>query len=333
MKKLLGHNGKVTPDSLRLSEHFLLSDFMGCNSVYAKGYANVFPEDVGRLREGRTLAEKVLEPLLEYSKLSITYGFISPELSKLIVKYQDPSKPSYHRWDSGAACDVILHDRIATEPPIASAFWMDENLPVSRVITYSESPCICVASRAEEIAKGDPRRALYENRYVGVRKPQYINYSSAPATRRRQKQEMELEHPWEGNGFPSYHGGGILQAQHIRTSKYTVLSDFLYSDRAVMEGYANPYDNHIEPFEQAGTLYDDLIEELGIKRLSIVRGYESPTWASGKHNWKKEICLIVVPPSSTEPSDVCDAALSLLMVTQAKVISGTNRVGIVCQLP
>ena len=305
---------------------------MGCNSVYAKGYKNSIPDEA-KLWEGEVLAKKILEPLLARSRLSITYGFISPELSKQVVKYQDPNKPSYHRWDDGAACDVILHDRIAVEPPIASAFWIDENLPVSRVITYSESPCICVASRYIEIDKGDPRRALYENRYVGSRKPEYINYSQNPTTRRRQKQEMELEHPWEGGGFPSYHGGGILQAQHIRTSKYTVLSDFLFSERAVLDGHANPYDDHLEPFEYAGELYDDLVEDLGIRRLSIVRGYESPTWITSKHNWKKEICLIVVPPESVKPSDVCDAALSLLMVTQAKVISGTRRVGIVCPLP
>lgn len=332
MKKLLGHNGKVTPDSLRLSTHFLLSDFMGCNSVYAKGYANVFPEDVGRLREGRALAEKVLEPLLEYSRLSITYGFISPELSKLIVKYQDPSKPSYHRWDSGAACDVILHDRIATEPPIASAFWMDENLPVSRVITYSESPCICVASRAEEIAKGDPRRALYENRYIGERKPQYINYSSSPATRRKQKQEMILEHPWEGGGYPSYHGGGIRQSQHIRTSQYTVLSDFLYSDRAVEGGYVNMTDA-ADYASIAGEAYDGIVDALDIRRMSIVRGFESPAWIDSRHNWLQDIRFIVVPPNDTDPDDVVSAARSLDSVTDSRVISGTRRVGIVCRIP
>ena len=313
------------PTTVRLSEHFLLSDFMGCNSVYAKGYPNVFDGDPKKLREGKTLCQEVLEPLLAYSHLSISYGFISPDLSRLIVKYQDPDKPSYHRWDAGAACDVVLHDRDAlNEPPIFSAFWIDENLPVSRVITYSESPYICVGSRYEEVHKGDHRRALYENRYVGERKPKYIAYSNSPTARRRQKQDCVLEFDWRGAGYPTYHGGGTQQLHHIRTSDFTMLSDFLYSEEAVTNGYANtPTQRGMKKFRRAGALYDALLRALDIRRLSIVRGYESPSWSDSRHDWARGIYLVVIPPEGTDPQDVADAAAELPGVHTAK--AGKNR--------
>ncbi len=300
---------------------------MGCNSVYAKGYANVFSGDSAVMKEGVTLCERILEPLLAYSRLSISYGYVSPALSRLIVKYQDPDKPSYHRWDNGAACDVVLHD--IEDPPAMSAFWIDKNLPVSRTITYSESPFICVASRAAEIDMGDPRRALYENRYVGTKKPEYISYSNNPTTRKRQKDEFKLEFDWHGGGYPSYHGGGIRQAQHIRTSKFTVLSDLLYSD-IVATGARNVLpESKIGQASLAGTVYDMLLHATGVRRLSIVRGYESPDWSSSLHTWEKNVYLVVVPPASVTPSLIVDAANSLPFI-RAKQIKGTRRVGLVC---
>ena len=176
------------PTEVRLSDHFLLSDLMGCHSVYAKGYRNVFNHggviQADKLREGRTLARKLLEPLVRRSRLSVTYGYISPELSRKIVKYQDPDKPSYHRWDAGAACDVVLHNYLHTGlPPICAACWIDENLPVSRTITYSESPCICVATRAEEVAKGLVAAQLLKIEPIETQrkgKPKHANQEQPP---------------------------------------------------------------------------------------------------------------------------------------------------------
>jgi hypothetical protein len=236
------------------------------------------------------------------------------------VKYQDPKKPSYHRWDAGAACDVTLHDAlIEGEPPIHSAFWIDENLPVSRVITYSESACICVASRYEEVQSGDHRRALYENRYMGERKPKYISYSSSPSTRRRQKEEAELSHGWIGEGYPTYHGGGIKQVQHIRTSEFTLLSDFLFSAEAVRHGYANiPSQRTMPAYRSAGSFYDGLIALVGVRRLSIIRAYESPQWSSDpRFSGQREVHLWLVPPEGVPANRVAEAALTLEGVVSA----------------
>ncbi len=324
------HGNYIDPTKVRLSDRFLLSDLMGCHSVYAKGYPNLFDGDKRKLREGRTLCEHVLEPLLDYSRFSISYGYISPALSRKIVKYQDPDKPSYHRWDAGAACDVVLHERILLdEAPIASAFWIDENLPVSRVITYSESPFICVASRYEEIQSGDHRRALYENRYIGERKPKYISYSDNPTTRRRQKSELQLDYDWRGTGHPTYHGGGIRQAQHVRTSEYTVMSDFLFAPEAVRHGYVNfPTQRSIAKFRRAGALYDALVDALNVHRLSIVRGWESPEWSPGSpFNWRDGIWLSFVPTVGVTANEVAEAAASLDGVHTYGAGDGTVTIG------
>lgn len=317
------------PTEIRLSDHFLLSDLMGCHSVYAKGFRNVFalggPIQADKLREGRVLARQLLEPLVERSRLSVTYGYISPELSRKIVKYQDPDKPSYHRWDAGAACDVVLHQYVhANIPPIYAACWIDENLPASRIITYAESPCICVSTRAEEVSKGDPRRALYENRYVGGRKPQYIPYSNSPRTRASQKAEIELKHDWRGQGYPSYHGGGIRQAQHIRTSKYTLLSDFLMSPEAMREGYANMPPSltgrGLVRFKRAGAVIDTLLQETGARRLSIVQAFQSEEWkGEAPSNWKDGAYLVLVPPVGLEPDTLAHEASQIGSVSKVGV--------------
>ncbi len=326
------------PTEVRLSDHFLLSDLMGCHSVYAKGYRNVFNHggviQADKLREGRTLARKLLEPLVRRSRLSVTYGYISPELSRKIVKYQDPDKPSYHRWDAGAACDVVLHNYLHTGlPPICAACWIDENLPVSRTITYSESPCICVATRAEEVAKGDPRRALYENRYVGERKPKYIPYSNNPKTRLQQKNEIDLRADWQGQGYPSYHGGGIKQVQHIRTSKYTLLSDFLMSPEAMREGYVNMPPSltgrGLQRFKRAGHVIDTLLLETGARRFSIVQAFQSEEWkGKAPSNWKDGAYLVLVPPVGLEPDTLAHEASQIGCVSKVGV-SKNGRVWLV----
>lgn len=284
---------RVDPATTFLSEHLRLSDFLGCNSVYSKGYKNVFSgdEDDPRLDNARSLCQTALEPLMRsYGPLSISYGFIDPELSRHIVKYQDPDKPSHHRWDLGAAADVLFHDFVSREPasqrditaPIGLAHQIEQvGTPYSRLITYSESPYLCLALSAAEIEAGNPRKAFYENRFLGVPKvkPQYLQYSS-PAAKQRAAQTLEergLPHPWQGGGYPSYHGGGFRQAQHIRVSKYTMVSDWLINLKSIALGEKNPpdltKDSVQDSFAAAGLVYDRLLDVLGVPHLSILQGF------------------------------------------------------------
>lgn len=308
------------PRDVWLSRNFRLSDFLGNHSVYAKGYAN--PYEGGQQHEdnARALCESALEPILErFGPVSLSYGYISPEFSRLTVKYQDPDKPSHHRWDLGAAADVCVHDWVEGRPlpqgptaaqllmhedtstsPVALAHELDESgLPYSRLITYSESPFVCVAVSAAEVAQSRPRRAFYENRYQGVAKvkPEYLQMSNAGARRRNHNylQDVGLEHPWRGAGHPTYHGGGFRQYQHIRVSRYTTILDWLFNMKSISEGVKNPpmlMDERVQDsFAAAGIVYDWLIGVLGVPRLSILSGYlarthpdflDHPDWHTGE---------------------------------------------------
>jgi hypothetical protein len=324
--------GVLDPTKTRLSPHFLLSDMMGCDSVYTQGHPNVFNKTDGfdlRLANGKALCHEALEPILALvGSFSISYGFISPSLSREIVTYQDWRKPSHHRWDLGAAVDICPHAWVQslapnvtnTDSPIEFALTHLQDLPISRLITYSESPYFCVAVSEEEVRTSSPRMAWYENRYTGKRgaKPDYRKYPSQAARERAlaRLQADGLDHDWQGRGFPTYHGGGRKQLHHVRTSKYTMMSDWLYDKEWVSEGVKNVPSvmdaNVMEAFHMAGDIYDTLLEVTGIPRFSIVSGYTSPRspgWIEN-HDWRGDIIEFeLVPPEYTTPQDV---VLSLL---------------------
>lgn len=307
----------VDPTKVRLSDHFLLSDFMGCNSVYVKGYKNLFVDPTGsKLKEAKHLCESLLEPLLqEYGPMSISYGYISPELSKKIVSYQNPDMPSYHRWDKGAAADIKLHHPLRSKAPIHIAHEIDTAYPYSRMITYSESPFLCVATQLSEGAKS--RKAFYENRYLGKpkEKPLYVKKSATPEGRRAQAEELVLSYDWRGAGYPTYHGGGIRQFQHVRTSHYSVASDFLYSTHAMHKGIPNAPDlRRLENvFCAAGRAYDALLKELDVPRLSIVRAFESFRFNDYPlFSWADTFAIDFTPPEYLSANDAADAAILLL---------------------
>lgn len=322
----------LDPTTVRLSPHFLLSDMVGCSSVYEKGHANPFNKTDGqdiRLTNGKALCENALEPILATAgPVSISYGFISPGLSNEIVRYQDPRKPSHHRWDLGAAVDICPHNWVQalspgvtdTTSPIEFALRHCADLPLSRLITYSESPYFCVAVSESEVRQGSPRMAWYENRYQGKKgaKPDYRKYPSE-ATRERALARLEqdgFDVDWEGGGFPSYHGGGRRQMHHIRVSKYTMLTDWLYDREWVEDGVKN-IPNMLDPavkdaFRRVGELYDYLIEMTGFPRFSIVSGYtspQSPGWLPD-HDWRGDVIeFALIPP---EYSSAADMRLSMI---------------------
>lgn len=313
----------------RLSEHFLLSDFLGCHSVYSKGYANAMPFDrmTGkRMENAEALCEELLEPILqEWGPFTIGYGYISPELSRQIVKYQDPDKPSHHRWDLGAAADVCVHDWVnhdadeASGSPIALAHAIHRSgKPYSRMITYSESPFICLAASAQEIADRDPRWAFYENRYTGKPKvkPDYRQYATIAAKAKAygELNDAGLKHGWRGAGYPTHHGGGFQQYQHMRVSDYTMVSDWLLDLQSIANGQKNipslDRDDVQDAFAAAGLIYDRMIELTGCQRFSIVSGYVShlskyfrkeTDWRSGRVRFE------IIPPSTWLPEEVADA--------------------------
>lgn len=321
----------VDPTQVRLSKHFLLSDLMGCNSVYRLGHSNVFSDpDGSKLAEGRYLAEQVLEPVLHRSPVSVSYGYISRDLAAKIVKYQSADKPSYHQWNDGAACDLLLHKRDRRGiAPIYTAKNMDRDYPLSRLITYSESPFICAATKLAE-KDTEPRRAFYENRFEGVArtKPKFIK---VPWDRKGYFCNHELDHDWRGAGYPTYHGGGHKQLHHIRVGKYNMLSDFLYSTEAMEKGHKNfpPITNAVlKKFKQAAALYAELLDGMKIPRLSIVRAYESVLWSKDEtRNWTGDcFSLDMVLPEGCEVEEFYDVVSTL---SRVRACSGVPKTGLV----
>lgn len=318
----------VDPRQVRLSEHFLLSDLMGCHSVYARGLPNIWDDPTGsKLAEAENLAQNILEPILEaYGPLSISYGYISPELSRQIVTYQDPDKPSYHRFDAGAAADICVHDWVEKKDkrgsaPILLAHEVDRQLigGYSRMITYSESPYICIAGRAEETNAREYRAAFYENRYMGVpkTKPKFITMSK-DITRRWMTALPKLPCDWRGAGYPTYHGGGLRQSHHIRVSRYTMLSDWLFNIGSIKHGIKNiptQSDAQLAKFRHVGDVYDSLIGFLGIPRLSITQGWAGPGLRlrdyEDYHWTDTRFALVVSPPEYVEDDALSDAALDI----------------------
>ena len=304
----------------------MLSDFLGNHTVYTRGLPNTLESDDRelplKLANARALCENVLEPLLEQAgPMSISYGYIRPETSDKIVTYQDPRKPSHHQWNLGAAADICIHEFTNHDPkddtektaPITLAHAIENaGYPYSRLITYSESPFLCIAVSAEEIRTGSIRKAFYENRYVGQKsqKPVYKSYSTQPAKARALAtlEQTGLAHGWRGAGYPTYHGGGRKQYHHHRISQYTMLSDWLFNLQSISNGWSNvPALNDrkaMNAFARAGCAYDHLIAYKLCNRLSITQGYVSPSnkgYVADDHDWiKQPPCFQVAVPTDCD---------------------------------
>lgn len=302
--------------------------------MYTKGLANPFEFDefsTLKLDNARTLCQRGLEEILsQFGPISISYGYICSGVSREIVKYQDPDKPSHHQWNLGAACDFIAHRWVSGEfptildlyapdstiaSPIALAHGIDyQNIPYSRLITYSESPYICLALSHAEVRAQRPRKAFYENRYKGVKggKPDYRQYATSNARQAALEdlQKNGLPVKWEGAGYPTYHGGGFRQHQHRRVSKYTMLSDWLYDYESVRDGVRNvPSLNKgpvLDAFAAAGLVYDWMIETWEIPRASIVAGYVSHTSQNfaPDNDWRGPVISFqVAVPEGWDPTE------------------------------
>jgi len=299
----------LDPYLTRLSDSLMLSDLLGCDSVYRHGIPNNLKDnEQDKLSEGMFLAELMDSLQDDYGPYSVCYGYISPRLSSRVVKYQDPDKPSYHRWDDGAALDACFHEWVQKEKhrgaPIYLAHLIDEDYDYSRMITYSESPWICLATKITEGDSGRPRKAFYENRYTGVskEKPKFIQKSKVLMKRAEDGKKIVLPHGWKGQGWPSYHGGGREQYEHIRINTYMMLSDLLYDRNKVARGIPNPppEDGSDDAWhlKAAADVVGNIVDAIG-SRVSIVQGYCPDTWSDG-------FKISVIPPVSISADDLVD---------------------------
>ena len=326
---------ELKPHEVRLSPTFLLSDFLGCSSVYRKGLPN-YPDfgvsrtyvdalmNEGKQSQGSTLAHYLDLLNNTYGPCSVTYGFIRPETSREIVKYQDPDKPSYHRWDLGAAADVVFHDQIHpgdnSLSPIVLANSIRRDYPsFSRLITYAESPVLCIATKREEFSHNSFRTAFYENRFTGARKPEFLKHTRA----RTDAQVIEDLNgvPWAGRGWPSYHIGGVKQYEHIRIGQYTLLSDVLYVPEKVEEGIPNKppaMGDDLKKFRKMSLFVGDYLNALTQRtgsRVSVVRGYNSDEKKFAWINGRARLTVALHEQMDHRPGLSEDAGQDILSVT------------------
>lgn len=241
---------------------------------------------------------------------SISYGWIHPRLSEKIVRWKKPTDPSYHRWDDGAACDINFHGITYTPYHMNSELDNDVELQdalsplgiasilngsrdwapiLDRTITYSESPYICIGA-APTTRTGQGK--WYENRFEGETgvKPRFITYKGGTHSRNRLP-VRSLELDWRGQGWPSHHGKGVRQYQHIRTSYYSVMSDWLYDRDNVHFGVANRmpmsttrYEVLKQAMHLAGRTYD-VLQTIAPSHVSILEGLKIEKRTS---NWEEQ---------------------------------------------
>lgn len=313
----------IDPTKVRLSDTLLLSDMMGCTSIYKYGYANKFMDyDTDKLEEGRYLAETLDLLQLDFGPVYICYGYISPSLSRQIVKYQDPNKPSYHRWEIGAAADIFFYEGLQEVSPAHLAAEIDDTVHYSRMITYSESEWICFATNSKE---SPSRQAFYENRHIpGEKKPKFIRYSPNPGIRDKQKADIPEMHDWKGQGHPSYHGRGEKQLEHYDIRRYSHFSDFLYAKRLVNSGVRN-----LPPFNDKNLLYRwtlcairaGIVVETAAKehktRISITSAYNS---TEEKHLWRDKMTLEIAPPVGISAQDMADTFSKLSFIDKIMTV-------------
>ena len=235
---------KLDPIQTRIGDNFLLYDLMFCNSMIQKGYGNVFSlsSTSSHTRETLELLGQLLNLTYEnFGAISTTYGYISPDLSRKIVRWKNPNDPSYHRWDDGAAVDIVLHDSPRENnwegSPACTSLAIQLATPaylIDRIITYSESEGICVAvpNPRRDSAKGNNYYYTYEGVHGAT--PKYIRggklrdtagVESLTESKVEAVKPLIDQHGWRGQGYPSYHGGGVRQYHHVRLGKYLLLSD------------------------------------------------------------------------------------------------------------
>lgn len=284
----------INPLFTRMGDNFVLADFMYNDSVIRKGDANYMPDFRKNVRlSAHIYAMSAFANTLvdNFGLCSISYGFISPEQSERRVKWKDPTAPSYHRWDDGCAADFIFHG-YARNPNdwFSSTVYLStlimEKMDVSRMITYSESPYICLSTGTSPTKA--KRNAIYWNVYEGKERTKPAYYSLSKNDIEKIKNGMNCDklivakalirkHASKGESYPTYHGGGVKQVQHIRLGSYLMLSDILRP----IENVCVSYSRRDGPRHCRPPIRPELIDSLKLKATVLnnilEHYYETPS--------------------------------------------------------
>lgn len=137
----------------RVSENFVLRDFMFSAFGSANGIHNLPEKPEAVVAAAKALCERVCEPILKkFGQFSITYGYSSRELMQAEWPKLGPTQSSPHNWDRGtfgnevyARIDILPY---AVEDGKVSkndfARWMMHNLDLDLLMQWGKSNVICV---------------------------------------------------------------------------------------------------------------------------------------------------------------------------------------------
>ena len=163
----------------RLSQHFLLRDFLFSSHAAAMGASNL-PEDPRvAIRAGRQLCEQVLEPILkEFGHFAITYGYQSREVTEAnwppARRRVDRLSSTPHQWDRRtfgeevyARVDILpfaVEDGTATKRQFGH--WLMHNLDIDLLMQWTRSnvACITISPRPRRVWMEWGRPSLGERR-------------------------------------------------------------------------------------------------------------------------------------------------------------------------
>ncbi|WP_152988294.1 hypothetical protein [Paracoccus sp. MKU1] len=297
-------------ETIRLSRHFMLLDFMfdahwpyQGGAVEAQDLSSIMQG--GRLEEARHLASNLMERLTTlFGPSTIAAGF-SPCTE---------SSPSPHCFlpAHGAAVDAVFHDWVrpgASRPEGRAPVEMlndvrQTQLVFDRLIGYAGTEFMCIADRA-----AGPRFKVYNNRRYpefnadlggqGIVKPEFqtLSRSGKQWTAFR---GIDAQPGWRRvEGEPVFHTQRSLRVQHIRTGRYFTLVDFIKSPVGIVNRMKNipstRPSRQIKTARMFSEVLDPVVEAVG--RITIIRGIEgqavSNRWqdheTASLHRWNQPL--------------------------------------------
>ncbi|GGQ07457.1 hypothetical protein [Shewanella litoralis] len=148
----------------KASRHFTYADLINCGNTAQLHQIENLPKQPETWRALSALATKILDPIVDqFGPISLTYGFCSPELARLIAKNPNPHiAPKLDQHCAyelnqnqklicdrlGAACDfTVLNNPASTSSDIQAdtpvdmqqvAAWICENLKFDRLYYYGK---------------------------------------------------------------------------------------------------------------------------------------------------------------------------------------------------
>ena len=167
----------------RLSQNFILRDFLFSGSATASGIPNI-PEDPETVvRAGEVLCDKVLEPLLsQFGNFAITFGYQcrSAIESSMSAAHQRAGRHSSspHQWDRGtfgtepyARVDIwpfVVEDGEVTKQEYGH--WAMHNLDIDLLMQWTRSNIFCITISPKprriwmewgDVSCGEPKQRVF----------------------------------------------------------------------------------------------------------------------------------------------------------------------------